>query len=76
MHKLPDCPDCGMQPSITIRNNGFSFGRAEIRCSNGCAGRRYGVACHPGSEGVTRAELVEKWEKLVEEAADGQKKIT
>lgn len=76
MTKLPGCPDCGMQPSITIRCRGINWGSAQVRCSNGCAGRSAGFSCPPGGEEAARADLIEKWKKLVEVAADGHKKIT
>lgn len=76
MHNLPDCPDCGMQPSITVRSRGINWGSAQVRCSNGCAGRSKGFSFPPGSEQSARTALIEKWKELVEGVADGQKKIT
>ena len=63
--KLTPCPDCGMQPSVTLRSRGINWGSAQIRCSNGCPTRKMGFSFHPGGERAARAELEKRWEQLV-----------
>lgn len=55
-----------MAPSIKIRSRGINWGTAEIRCSNGCAGRRAGFSFPPGGEAAARQDLKKKWKELVE----------
>lgn len=67
MSNLSKCPDCGQSPSIKVRGRGMNWGSAEIRCSNGCPGRRVGFSFPSGGESAARKELVEKWERMMEE---------
>ncbi|EPF1233425.1 hypothetical protein ACSQOC_002878 [Enterobacter ludwigii] len=69
MTDLPKCPDCGMVPSLRVRSRGMNWGSAEVRCSNGCPGRRAGFSFPSGGEDAARQTLKEKWNKLVEEKA-------
>ena len=66
MSLLPKCPNCGLPPSIKVRSRGINWGSAEIRCSNGCPGRRAGFSFPPGGEAAARLELQKKWKELVE----------
>lgn len=63
--KLTSCPDCGMQPSVTLRSRGINWGSAQIRCSNGCPTRKTGFSFPPGGEIAARADLEKRWEQLV-----------
>jgi hypothetical protein len=67
MTDLPKCPDCGQPPSVKVRSRGMNWGSAEIRCSNGCPGRRAGFSFPSGSGESARRILIEKWKLLVEE---------
>lgn len=66
MTDLPKCPDCGMAPSLRIRSRGMNWGSAEVRCSNGCPGRRVGFSFPSGGEIAARQLLEEKWKGVVE----------
>lgn len=67
MNDLPRCPDCGQPPVMRVRPRGMNWGSAEVRCSNGCPGRRAGFSYPPGGEERARRDLIEKWKLLVEE---------
>ena len=69
--KLTPCPDCGMQPSVTLRSRGINWGSAQIRCSNGCPTRKAGFSFPPDGERAARGELEKRWENLVAGESDG-----
>ncbi len=69
VNDLPKCPECGMPPSVRVRSRGMNWGSAEIRCSNGCPGRREGFSFPPDGESAARKDLEKKWKELVEEKA-------
>lgn len=68
--ELPKCPDCGQPPSIKVRSREMNWGNAEIRCSNGCPGRRAGFSFPSGGMQKAREVLIEKWKALC--SAEGE----